>query len=57
MASSMAEGAYINHTNSREDEPEWPDLLLSELIKLGFGEERVIRDMSHPVVKRLLGHD
>jgi hypothetical protein len=30
---------------------------MSELIKLGFGEERVIRDMNHPLVRRLLGRD
>ena len=57
MSSNMAEGAYTIHTSSSDSEPDWPDLPLSELIKLGFGEERVIRDMNHPVVKRLLGRD
>ena len=57
MSANMAEGAYTIHTSSSDSEPDWPDLPLSELIKLGFGEERVIRDMNHPVVKRLLGRD
>ena len=57
MSSNMAEGAYTIHTSSSDSEPDWPDLPLSELIKLGFGEERVIRDMNHPVVKRLLGYE
>jgi hypothetical protein len=35
-------------------EPVWPDLPLRELIKLGFGD-KVVKDMSHPVVTRLQG--
>ena len=46
MSANMAEGAYTIHTSSSDSEPDWPDLQLSELIKLGFGEERVIRDMN-----------
>ena len=57
MSANMAEGAYTIHTSSSDSAPDWPDLQLSELIKLGFGEERVIRDMNHPVVKRLLGYE
>ena len=57
MSANMAEGAYTIHTSSSESEPEWPDFSLSELIKLGFGEERVIRDMNHPVIQRLLGYE
>ena len=57
MSANMAEGAYTIHTSSSDSAPDWPDLRLNELIKLGFGEERVIRDMNHPVVKRLLGRD
>ena len=57
MSANMAEGAYTIHTSSSDSEPDWPDLPLSELIKLGFGEERVIRDMNHPVIQRLLGRD
>ena len=57
MSANMAEGAYTIHTISSDSEPDWPDLALSELIKLGFDEERVMRDMNHPVIQRLLGHD
>ena len=57
MSANMAEGAYTIHTSSSDSAPDWPDLQLNELIKFGFGEERVIRDMNHPVVKRLLGYE
>jgi hypothetical protein len=57
MSANMAAGAYTIHTSPSDSEPDWPDLPLSELIKLGFGEERVIRDMNHPVIQRLLGRD
>ena len=57
MAANMAEGAYSIHTSPSVEEPNWPELPMSELIKLGFGEDRVIRDVNHPVVKRLLGRD
>ena len=57
MSANMAEGAYTIHTSSSDSAPDWPDLQLNELIKLGFGEERVIRDMNHPVIQRLLGRD
>ena len=57
MSANMAEGLYTIHTSPSDSEPDWPDLPLSELIKLGFGEERVIRDMNHPVIQRLLGYE
>ena len=57
MASNAAEGAYSIHSSRSVEEPNWPELSMSELIKLGFGVERVIRDISHPMVKRLLGGD
>jgi len=57
MSANMAEGAYTIHTSSSDSASDWPGLQLNELIKLGFGEERVIRDMNHPVVKRLLGYE
>ena len=57
MSANMAEGAYTIHTSSSDSEPDWPNLPLSELIKPGFGEERIIRDMNHPVIQRLLGYE
>ena len=35
-------------------EPEWPDVSLAELLKIGFGD-RFIRSADHPVVRRLRG--
>jgi hypothetical protein len=57
VTANMVEGAYNTHTSLSTEEPDWPELPMSELIKLGFGEERVIRDMNHPLVRRLLGRD
>ena len=57
MSANIAEGAYTIHTITSESKPDWPDFSLSELIKLGFGEERIIRDMNHPVIQRLLGYE
>ena len=57
VTANMVEGAYNTHTSLSTEEPDWPELPMSELLKLGFGEERVIRDMNHPLVRRLLGRD
>ena len=57
LTANIGEGAYNTHTSPSVEEPDWPELSMSELLKLGFGEERVIRDMNRPLVRRLLGHD
>ena len=56
MASNMAEGCYTIHVSNSSDDPIWPDLSMGELIKLGFGEEYIIRSTKHPLVQRLWGH-
>jgi hypothetical protein len=35
--------------------PVWPDKSLRDLLAIAFGESFTIRDLSHPVIKRLLG--
>jgi hypothetical protein len=35
-------------------EPQWPDLSMQEIMKVGF-KDRIIRDENHPFVQRLLG--
>lgn len=57
MASNMAEGCYTIHVSHSTDEPIWPDLSMSDLIKLAFGEEYIIRSTKHPLVQRLWGRD
>ncbi|MCK0172347.1 hypothetical protein MWU53_14885 [Aliiroseovarius sp. S1123] len=57
VAANMSEGAYTIHTSESMDEPQWPDPSIEALLRLGYGEERVVRDMQHPLVRRLLGQD
>lgn len=57
VVANMQEGAYTIHTSESVDEPQWPDLEMTELLRLAYGEERVIRDRRHPLVRRLLGID
>ena len=57
MKASIPEQAYNTYTSPSVEEPDWPELSMSELLKLGFGEERIIRNKSHPLVRRLSGHD
>ena len=57
MMANMSEQAYTIHTSPSAEEPDWPELPMRELLMLGFGEERIIRNMSHPLVRRLSGRD
>lgn len=36
-------------------EPAWPDKTMAEIIKIAFGDARMIRTMDHPVLRRLAG--
>ncbi len=57
VVANMSEGAYTIHTSASVEEPQWPELTMQELLKLGYGEERTVRDLHHPLVRRLLGRD
>ena len=50
-------GAYeVFEAVKSPPDPEWPDLDLAEMIRVAFENRgRIIRDMQHPVVKRLFG--
>lgn len=37
------------------NEPAWPDKTMAEIIKIAFGDARMIRSMDHPVLRRLAG--
>lgn len=48
-------GMYlIYEAQNQSGEPEWPDLSLKDLLKLGF-KDRLISSSDHPVVRRLQG--
>lgn len=36
-------------------EPNWPDHTLSDYLAVAFGEGNIIKDVTHPVIQRLLG--
>jgi len=51
----MSLGAYrVHRAEGVLPDPVWPDITLSELLKLGF-KDRVIDNVDHPVVRRLRG--
>jgi len=36
-------------------EPVWPAHTLSDYLRVAFGEQNIIKDVTHPVIRRLLG--
>jgi hypothetical protein len=57
VAADMALGAYrIYRAEGQLPEPEWPDLGMSEMLRLGF-RDRVIDREDHPIIRRLRGLD
>lgn len=36
-------------------EPDWPDMTFQEIMKVVFGESRMIKDLNHPIVRKLGG--
>jgi hypothetical protein len=56
MASNMGAGAYdVYRAPEGVPDPEWPGHDFRELLRLAFGNGRLISTADHPVVKRLLG--
>jgi hypothetical protein len=55
VQSDMDLGAYVPFEAAGDiPPPVWPDHTFSELIRLGF-KDKVIRDLNHPIAKRLRG--
>jgi hypothetical protein len=56
VKSNMSLGAYemFEAVGDNIPEPDFPEHTFSELIRIGF-KDKVIRDLNHPVVKRLRG--
>lgn len=57
MSANISAGSYEVYTSESTDEPQWPAESMGKLMELGFGEKHVIRDIDHPVIRRLLGRD
>ena len=55
IAANMSLGGYDLYTATAElPEPEWPNLKLSELLRIAF-KDKFIRSLDHPVVQSLRG--
>jgi hypothetical protein len=56
VSSNMSLGAYeVFQATGDIPEPEWPELSLSEILKVAF-KGRYIESAEHPVIRQLLGH-
>lgn len=55
IANMHAQSYDVYEAQSTAAEPAWPDKTMQELLELAFGNGRLIEDMSHPVIQRLLG--
>jgi hypothetical protein len=57
VISNQQVGAYeYIEPSERFPDPEWPSQSFLELLELAFGQ-RIIRDLSHPAVKKLRGQE
>jgi hypothetical protein len=54
VQSNMPLGAYEVTTCADETQPEWPGLLMAELLRVAF-KDRYIDSLDHPVLRRLRG--
>ncbi len=58
VVANMAQGGYDLFVASGVlGTPAWPDKPLGEILSIAFGENFIIRDVGHPVIKRLLGQE
>lgn len=56
IVANMNQGFYDMYVaQSTLGNPEWPDKSMRDLLALAFGENFIIRDANHPVLKRLRG--
>lgn len=55
MAANMGLGAYeVFEATADQAEPVWPEVSFKRLLEIGF-RDKFIRDVSHPVLRRLRG--
>jgi hypothetical protein len=56
MIANMGVGAYDIYAAAAEiPEPNWSDHTLQDLLRVAFGNDRLIQTVDHPVVRRLRG--
>ena len=54
-ANMNAQSYDVHVAQGATADPVWPDKTLAELLKLAFGNGRLIENLEHPVIQRLLG--
>ena len=56
VVANMSAGCYdVFEAPPGLSEPDWPEHSLSELLRVGFGANRLINTVDHPILKRLRG--
>ena len=56
MQANMGAGCYdVLEAPKELSEPDWPDHSLADLLRVGFGANRLIDTVDHPVLNRLRG--
>jgi hypothetical protein len=54
----MHAGAYtIMESTSTIAEPRWPELSMQEALEKGFGKERIVDSIDHPLIRQLMGQE
>ncbi len=56
MQSNMARGCYDVVTSDKIPDPVWPDISFQEVVKIAFGDGRLIDSMDQPVIRQLQGY-
>ena len=55
MQANMHSGSYDVVTTSKIADPVWPSISFKEILKIAFGDGRLIDRMDHPVLRQLAG--
>ena len=56
MVANMSAGCYdITVATANIPEPEWPEAPFADILRVAFGNGRLIDTMDHPVIQRLQG--
>jgi hypothetical protein len=55
MQSNMARNCYDVVTSDKIPDPVWPNITSQDILKIAFGDGRLIDRMDHPVIRQLQG--
>ena len=55
MQSNMARNCYDVVTSDKIPDPAWPNITSTAILKIAFGDGRLIDRMDHPVIRQLRG--